>query len=201
MRVALHAHHLGDVHGADLRDLAEVVPSEIHEHHVLGAVLFALQEFPGQRVVLGARGAAVTRSGNGAERHAPSRAPNEDLRRGAGHRAIGKAEIEHVGRRIEHPERAIDVERRDRGRRFEPVRQDDLHDVARPNVLLRPLDGGAEVLLADIAREDDLAVRGGRRGRRGHRLREARQHLVDGGDGVPIGTVRVSLGARVHDEA
>ncbi len=65
--VTLNDHEVGDLHTAVFADAADVVAGEVHEHHVLGA-FFGVGEqifFVGQ--ILGGRGAARARAGDGAD--------------------------------------------------------------------------------------------------------------------------------------
>ena len=117
VRVALDGHVLGHANAADLRDPADVVAAEIHEHDVLGPLLLIATQLLGKPPVLLMASAPrrrvpaigwvsiwrpSTRTSISGE--APTMASRPE------------ADEEHVGRRIDVPERAIDVERR-RGRR------------------------------------------------------------------------------------
>ena len=94
---------------------------------------------------------------------------------------VAELEEEHEWGWVDHPERAVDVQRHGAGPGHEPLGRDDLEDVAGPDVLLGPLDGG-EVVGA-------LEVRGVVEGRLAGRL-----DVVDGGGrGLPE-----PLDQRVH---
>ena len=57
-------------------------------------------------------------------------AAHEHLRRGAEDRRLARLEVEEVRRRVQHPQRAVDVERVHVERRRPALREDDLVDVA-----------------------------------------------------------------------
>ena len=67
--VALDLHVLAGGHGAGPRDAPEVVAAEVHEHHVLGALLGVTAELVGHAVVVGRRGAPRPGAGDRVRRH------------------------------------------------------------------------------------------------------------------------------------
>ena len=72
---------------------------------------------------------------------------DDRLRRAAHERDVAELEEEEVRRRVDAPQRAVQLDCRRRGRARRSLRDHDLEDVAFADVLLRPLDA-AEVLLA-----------------------------------------------------
>ena len=52
MAVTLQCHQLVDLLGAVIDDTAEVVASQVDEHHVLGPLLRVLDQFSGQPAVV-----------------------------------------------------------------------------------------------------------------------------------------------------
>ena len=65
------------------RDAAEVVAAEVHEHHVLGALLGVAAQLVGEPVVVGRRRAARPRAGDRVRRHAVADDLEQQLRAGA----------------------------------------------------------------------------------------------------------------------
>ena len=96
---------------------------------------------------------------------------------------VRQAEEVHVRARVGRPQRAVDVERRRRAGQREPLRDDDLERLARPDRLLAPLDHVVELLLgvrARHVRRSRLDDRDGAVGGFG----ELRGHPVEAVDGV-----------------
>ena len=101
MRVALDRHQLGDLDAADLADAPQVVAAEVHQHHVLGALLLARSQLllhpPVGRLIAasppGARNWPVAQLAT-LHRH-------QDLRRCAEDGRRGQLEEIHVGRGVE----------------------------------------------------------------------------------------------------
>ena len=141
VRVALGLHEALDPHRPRHADAGEVVAPEVDEHRVLGAVLlrreqgrrvaFAGRDRPGDRVQLGAAAGAL----------------DDRLRRAAHERDVAELQEEEVRRRVDAPQRPVELDGRRRGRAGRALRDHDLEDVALADVLLRALDA-AEVLVA-----------------------------------------------------
>ena len=134
-------------------DAREVVAAEVDEHHVLGAVLLRRE----QR--LGVALAGRDRAGDRVERGARALALDDRLRRAADEREVAELEQEEIRRRVDAAERAVELERRRRGRPLGALRDHDLEDVALADVLLRALDA-AQVLVA-LREAAQLAARAG----------------------------------------
>ena len=104
---------------------------------MLGALLGIVAQLRLQRGVLLGGGAAAARAGDGPHLDLGALQAHQRLRRGAGDDRLGELQVEHVRRRVDHPQRAIDVERIDPGaRHLEALRTDDLEGVAGQDVLL-----------------------------------------------------------------
>ena len=129
----LDLHVAGHVDGARLADAGEVVAAEVDEHHVLGAILLGGEQPLG--VALGRLG----RAGDRAEAGAAVLAGHEPLGRRADERDPVELEQEQVRRRVDTPQRPVDVERGGRGGPFGPLRGHALEDVAGDDVVLHLL--------------------------------------------------------------
>ena len=103
---------------ADPRHAADVVAAEVEQHQVLGALLGVGEELGLEREVLGRRGAARPGAGDRADRHGAALDAHEDLGAGADHLEAAEVEVEHVGRGVGPPERAVERE----GRQVEGLR-------------------------------------------------------------------------------
>ena len=121
-----------DLHRAGPADAREVVPAEVDEHHVLGAVLLRGRAAAPRR----RRRARVVPAIGFSEARRPSRL-DERLRRGADECEAVELEQEEVRRRVDAPQRAVELERARRGRPLGALREDDLERVAGADVLLR----------------------------------------------------------------
>ena len=139
MREALRLEEALDVNRPGLADAREVVPAEVDEHHVLGAVLLRGEQ------LLDVAGPARNRARDRVHARAAVLDLDERLRRGADQRELAELEQEEVRRRVDAAQRAVDVDRRRAGRPLRALREDDLERVALADVLLRALDA-ADVL-------------------------------------------------------
>ena len=110
--VVLDDQLLGDAHGADLGDAADVVAAEVQQHQVLGQLLRVGQQVRGEARVLVARGAARPRAGERPDRHRAVLQPDQDLRARADQREIVEVEVEQERRGVEAAQRAVERERR-----------------------------------------------------------------------------------------
>jgi hypothetical protein len=104
--LADHVHHVAvalddlallHLHRARAADAADVVASEVDEHHVLGALLRVGRELGLERRVLGGGRAAHARAGDGAHGDGLTGEAHQELGRGAGERAVAEPEEEEVG--------------------------------------------------------------------------------------------------------
>ena len=160
--VVLDLHQLVDADRTRRRDAAQVVAAQVHEHDVLGALLLVGEQVGAQPAVLGGRRTARTRAGERAREHGVAFDAHERLGTRADERHVAGADVEHVRRRVHGPKHAVEVEPVSLVRRRVALREHDLEDVARHDVLL-----GALHLL------DELLARGVRLHR--HRTRRRRR--------------------------
>ncbi len=79
MTVALDRHERGKPHAAELRHPADVVPSEIHQHQVLGTLLRVGGQLGRECRVLLRRGAARAGPGDRPEGDLTILDPDQDL--------------------------------------------------------------------------------------------------------------------------
>ena len=142
VRVLLEHHELLDLLGPELHDTPDVVPGEIDQHHVLGALLRMLRELGGHPPVVGVGATAPPGPRDRAADHAPVEQLHHRLRRRAHQGGFGMAHEVHVGRRVDLAQHAVHVERIEVAVEVEALREDDLEDVAGEDVLTRHLDGG-----------------------------------------------------------
>ena len=137
VRVALERHEGRHAHAAVVADAAEIVAAEIDEHDVLGALLLVALQLVGRAADLPRpsvpRGRVPAIGCVTACRPSTrtSISGDEPTMRAAAH-----ADEEHVRRRIDVAQRAIHGERIDADLGREPLREHDLVDVARGDVLL-----------------------------------------------------------------
>ena len=152
VRVALERHVGRHAHAAVLGHAADVVASEVHEHHVLGALLLVALQLLGQPHVLFLVAPARPRAGDRMRLDATPFDAHQHLRRRADDGAAADAEEIHVGRRVHVAERAIDGERIGGERRLEALREHHLIDVAGGDVFLGRADHLLELGAADVRR-------------------------------------------------
>ena len=129
-RVALEREELRHPHAAGRAHAGEVVPHQVHDHQVLGAVLCAFRQRLAERaVVLGtrpARARALDRPRLDVAVHVDTQ---EALGRRAHNRGVRALEVRGKRRRVPHAHAAIEVPRGFIERRLEPLRQVRLEDV------------------------------------------------------------------------
>ena len=122
---------------AGCRDAADIVAAEIEQHQMLGPFLRIRQQIGAIGFVLRRRPAAWARAGDRPDRHLAVAHADEDLGAGADQRKAGQIEMIEEGRGIDPPQRAIELEWRQGEGRGEALREDDLKDVARDDIILR----------------------------------------------------------------
>ena len=140
MREALDGEEVAHLHRPGRGDAAEVVPSEVDEHHVLGPLLLVGEELAREGEVLLRRRAAAARPRERDRLDVLVTGTNESLRGRPEDHGVGGPKVVLVGRRADAPQGAVDREGVPLDRRRPAAREDDLEDVARADVLLRPLD-------------------------------------------------------------
>lgn len=118
---------------------------------MLGELFGVREELDAELDVFGGRGTAWARSRDG-ERHDTSVGHlDEGLRAGPDDgevrtRGVDELEVVHVGARVDGPQDPVDVERGRRALEVEPLREDDLEDLAVDDGLLALTDGFLELL-------------------------------------------------------
>ena len=144
-----------DVHhvSARLSDAAEVIASEIDEHHVLCAFLGVGEKFRLKRSVHLGRRAARARAGNRGNRANPLLKTHKFLGRRADQSLRADAKEEVVRRRIHKPQGAVERERRKVGLRGELLRRNDLYNLACGDGLLAATHDVAELVLGHLGHE------------------------------------------------
>ncbi len=110
--VALDDELLVGVDRADPRHPADVVAAEVEQHQVLGALLGVGQQLGLERRVLGRGRAARPGAGDRADGDHAVLDPHQDLGAGADHLEAAEVEVEHVGRGVGAPQRAVEREGR-----------------------------------------------------------------------------------------
>ena len=153
MGVALDVREPLHPHRAGAADPPEVVPREVHQHHVLGALLGVGHQLRLQVGVRHRSRAAAPRAGDRRDRRHPALEPHQLLRRRADERLRADAQEEVVGRWVHQPQRAVERERRDVGLGGKLLRGDDLHHFARPYRLLALRHHPAELGLGHLGTE------------------------------------------------
>ena len=142
-RMVLQGEELGDADRARAAHPREVVPQQIHDHHVLGAVLLALGQGAAQRGVV--HGTEPAGAGSldrpGLHVAAVFIEAEKPLGRGAHHLQPVEAQVRGKGRGIPAAEPPIQLERRLPERGLEALGQVRLEDVARDDVLAHPGHG------------------------------------------------------------
>ena len=109
--IAFDRHQLVDFDAANRGDPADVVAAQVDQHDVLGALFGVGEQIGFELALFFRRGAAAACAGDGAELDVSPVEPDHRFGRGADHAKILQLQIEHVGRRIDETQGAIDFER------------------------------------------------------------------------------------------
>ena len=96
MRIALHKHQFAHLNGAILAHAAQIVASQVNQHHVLGALFFVGQQFGFELLVFGFIGAARLRSRNGTVAQLALFHPHQHLGRGTKNSPLAHAQKVHI---------------------------------------------------------------------------------------------------------
>ena len=178
MRVALEGHQLLDAASTEPHDAADVVAGKVDEHHVLRALLRVLAELGGHAPVVLLAAAATSRPRDRSADDPTLQQLHHRLGRRARDRDLRVAQEVHVRRRVDLAQHAVHVERVDRLVQVEALREHDLEDVAREDVLAGGLDGRLVETTGHRGAErrqlGELVGRGWRR-----RVRQRAGQLVD----------------------
>ena len=135
---------------AVLGHAAHVVAAQVDQHDVLGPLLGSASSSSASRRSSSSVVAAAAGAGQRADGHLAVDHPDHDLRRTAHQRDARRADVEHERAGVDHPQRAVDLERMRPDRHLQPLAEDDLEDVAGPDVLDALLDGRLEVRLGEV---------------------------------------------------
>ncbi len=193
--VALDLHELAHLDRPVVRHPAEIVASEVHEHHVLRPLLRVTQQLLGQRPVLLRRRSTGTSTGDGTRRDLPAGDRDQRLRTGAGNLEVAEVEEIHVRTGVHGPEAAIDREPLHRHGGRPPLRGHDLVGVAGADVLDDPGDDRLKFAVSHVGfKRRDLPVPPVfDRGRTRNRTAQTTAHLGDGVHSLPVGGLEVVL--------
>ena len=138
------AEHVGDLHGSEFADLADVVPEEVGDHDELGGFFFRLAEVEGGAGVELGIGEARAGAFDGAGFDLFSREAQEGLGRGGEDLASGEVQVRGEGSRGCSAKILVEVEesiwRGARGVDF--PREVDLVDISGGDVFFGTSDGG-----------------------------------------------------------
>jgi hypothetical protein len=165
--VALDLHVFRDGHRARPAHAAEVVASEVDEHHVLGALLRVALELLGEQLILAGIRAARPGAGDRVRRQTIPLGLQKQLGRGADDLEAGGPDEEQVRTRVDASQRTIERDAIERGARRGIGRQrerlasgeHDLDRFAGRDRVLGDLDG-VDVRVAAQARLDRVGERG-----------------------------------------
>src|SRR5215831_13990421 len=136
MRIALYSEEFLDFDGAVFANATEIIAAKVHEHDVLGALLFAREHFAFEALVFGFVFAAPPRARDGAIEDVSSLDFDEHFRRTANDSHIVELKIEQIGRGIERAQLAINLKRIGLGFDGKTLAENDLKNVASADVLL-----------------------------------------------------------------
>ena len=151
--VVLHDHEVVDLDRAVLADAAEVVATEVDQHHVLSSLLLVGKQLARVLSILLGGGAARARARDRSGRDPAAADGDQRLRAGAGDLKVTEVEVVHVRRRVHGPQTAIDREAADRRLRRPALRRHHLKGVAGIDVVDDPGDVGLEVLARHVRDE------------------------------------------------
>ncbi len=200
MAIAFDHELLADLDRARFGHAADIVATQIDQHHVLGAFLRVGQQFGFQCLVQFGRGAARAGAGDRAHSdHAIAQARQNFWRR-TNH--LGTADIEkiHVRRRIQCTQRAIHIHRARAERHAQALRWHYLEDIAGTHVFLRLAHHGVIFLAGKRGMEVRFVDRIGNLRLRvtGAALTQAMRQLVQAPIGAHIGLRLPRVG--MHDQ-
>ena len=138
---ALDFQHPGDLDGAGVADAADVVASEVQEHYVFGALLFAVFEFLLVGGILARGGAAGAGAGDGVGGGDAVLDFDHGFDGGADDLESVQVEVVHIGRRVDAAEGAVDLEGMGGGAAGKALGVYHLDDVAGVDVFNALFDG------------------------------------------------------------
>ena len=142
--IALHIHQVFHLHRTILAHPAEIIATQINQHHVLGALLLIVPHLLFKAQVFGLVAPARVRARDGPIFQLASRYAHQHLRRGTENLGLSHPQKVKVWRRIHLSQGAVKIEWLDARDKIEPLRKHDLKNVARGNVLLAALYASQE---------------------------------------------------------
>src|SRR5690554_3093163 len=190
--IALDDHLVGELHGAGFRYSAGVVAAQVDQHQVLGDFFRVGQQFVFQRLVFGLGSAALAGAGDGAHGDFFIFHPGQDFRRGTNNVEVAQVEEVHVRRRVQYPQRTVQVQGRCLERDRHALGNDGLHYVAVQHITLDLVHRRFKFFLAEAGQEiafaDHLAAQVFRgAGRVGGLAVQLVFQFVDAGLGLLVG--------------
>ena len=206
MAVAFHRHHHRHAHAAILGDAAQVVAAQVHQHDMLSQLLGVGQQLGGQGGVLLLGLPAPARARNRVQVGEAILQPHMHLRAGTddaqgfaadpGHAL--KIKKEHVRRRVEHTQRAVDRKWVGFSLAAEALAEHYLEDVAGGDKLLGLSHHRFILRLRAVA--DPCCTAGEfASDRRCQWLAQIGDDLVDARHGIGVGGAQVRLHTHVGD--
>ena len=132
----------------------DIVSAEVHEHDMLGPLLRICEKLFSERLVFLIRHTPLAGAGNRPQVDPVSLKPDHHLGRCAGDGRTPAAEEIHVGRRVDHPKRAVNLIGLNGYRSMEPLGRHDLEDISGPDILLGLAHGIFILRLCKIGRQD-----------------------------------------------
>ena len=111
VRESFHAHQIRHTHGPVVTDPAQVIPPQVHQHHVLRALLLVGQQLRFQPAIILVRIPARPRAGERPGFHDTAFQAHQQLRRGSDDFRVFEVQEEHVRRGVYRAQRTVNVQR------------------------------------------------------------------------------------------
>ena len=123
-------------HRPKLADLSDIIPSQIHQHIVLGPLFFVCQQFFFQPLVFLFRGSSWPGACQREGVKRPILQLHQRLRGSSGNLHIVTGKIKHVRRRIQCSQYPVGIEKASFIVCFQPVGKHHLENIALPDIVL-----------------------------------------------------------------
>ena len=136
MGVSLNAVQLFHLHSAELADLPQVIPSQIHQHVVLRQFLIIRQQLRLQRLVFPFGPSPGTGSCQGEGVQHPILQLHQCFRRSTGDLHVHAGKVKHIGGGIQRPQDTVGVQQAACIRSSQPIGQNNLKNIPLPDVML-----------------------------------------------------------------
>ena len=163
---------------------------------MLGDLLGVRQQIGFQRLIFLGSGTALAGPRDGTDRHPTLFGPGQNFRRRTGNMEVVQIQIEHVGRRIQVTQGAVQIHGRRLERTAHALGRYHLHHITGKNVLANLLHPGLELLLRKLALEIALVHRIAIHGM--FWLRQRRAQLLFQGFQASLRLFRSPFGCGVH---